>query len=78
MTIFDVSIDAPTGGVTDLDRHRGPVPPVVNVASHHGPTPRSGTQSAHRQPGPAAEIDVSEPVRPGREPVPAVVRPLLR
>lgn len=40
MTIFDVSNDARTGAATDLDRYRGPVPPVVNVASRRGRTPR--------------------------------------
>ncbi len=40
MTIFDVSIGALTGGATELDRHRGSVVLVVNVASRCGLTPQ--------------------------------------
>jgi len=39
MTIFDVDIDALTGGPAGLDRYRGPVPLVVNLASRRGLTP---------------------------------------
>ncbi|WP_229073778.1 glutathione peroxidase [Actinoplanes sp. DH11] len=40
MTIFDVSIGALTGGATELDRYRGSVVLVVNVASRCGMTPQ--------------------------------------
>ncbi|GLY01824.1 MULTISPECIES: glutathione peroxidase [Actinoplanes] len=40
MTIFDVNIGALTGGPTDLDRYRGSVVLVVNVASRCGFTPQ--------------------------------------
>ena len=40
MTIFDVSIGALTGGATELDRCRGSVVLVVNVASRCGLTPQ--------------------------------------
>jgi glutathione peroxidase len=40
MTIFDVSIGALTGGATELDRYRGQVVLVVNVASRCGLTPQ--------------------------------------
>lgn len=40
MTIFDVSIGALTGGATELDRYRGSVVLVVNVASRCGLTPQ--------------------------------------
>ena len=32
MTIFDVDIGAPSGGSADMDRNRGQVVQVVNVA----------------------------------------------
>jgi glutathione peroxidase len=40
MTIFDVDIDALAGGSAELDRHRGQVVLVVNVASRCGMTPQ--------------------------------------
>ena len=40
MTIFDVDIDALAGGSAELDRHRGQVVLVVNVASRCGLTPQ--------------------------------------
>ena len=40
MTIFDVNIGALTGGSTALDRYRGSVVLVVNVASRCGLTPQ--------------------------------------
>ena len=40
MTIFDVNIGALTGGPTELDRYRGSVVLVVNVASRCGLTPQ--------------------------------------
>lgn len=33
MTIFDVDIDALRGGSPDMERYRGQVVPVVNLAS---------------------------------------------
>ncbi|MEU4691158.1 glutathione peroxidase [Actinoplanes sp. NPDC023714] len=48
MTIFDVSIGALTGGATELDRYRGSVVLVVNVASRCGLTPQySGLQNLY-------------------------------
>ncbi|MEU4426998.1 glutathione peroxidase [Actinoplanes sp. NPDC024001] len=48
MTIFDVDIDALTGGPTELDRYRGSVVLVVNVASRCGLTPQyAGLQSLY-------------------------------
>ncbi|MEV0898078.1 glutathione peroxidase [Actinoplanes sp. NPDC049802] len=48
MTIFDVSIGALTGGATELDRYRGSVVLVVNVASRCGLTPQySALQKLH-------------------------------
>jgi glutathione peroxidase len=48
MTIFDVDIDAITGGSAELDRYRGQVVLVVNVASRCGLTPQyAGLQSLH-------------------------------
>jgi glutathione peroxidase len=40
MTIYDVDIDALTGGPAALDRYRGSVVLVVNVASRCGLTPQ--------------------------------------
>src|SRR3954447_977111 len=40
MTIFDVDIDALTGGPAGLSRYRGSVTLVVNVASRCGLTPQ--------------------------------------
>jgi glutathione peroxidase-family protein len=46
MTIFDVDIDALTGGPAGLDQFRGPAVLVVNVASKCGMTPQyAGLQS---------------------------------
>jgi glutathione peroxidase len=39
MTIYDVAIDGLTGSPADLDRYRGRVALVVNVASRGGMTP---------------------------------------
>jgi glutathione peroxidase len=48
MTIFDVDIDALAGGSAELDRYRGQVVLVVNVASHCGMTPQyTGLQSLY-------------------------------
>ena len=48
MTIFDVDIDALTGGSAELDRYRGRAVLVVNVASRCGMTPQyAGLQSLH-------------------------------
>ncbi|MFC7532660.1 glutathione peroxidase [Actinoplanes sp. GCM10030250] len=48
MTIFDVDIDALTGGPTELDRYRGSVVLVVNVASLCGLTPQyAGLQTLY-------------------------------
>ncbi|MGA5300774.1 glutathione peroxidase [Nucisporomicrobium flavum] len=49
MTIFDVDIDALTGGSADLRQYRGNVVLVVNVASKCGLTPQyAGLQELHR------------------------------
>ncbi|MCA2212448.1 glutathione peroxidase [Jidongwangia harbinensis] len=46
MTIFDVDIDRLAGGPAELDRYRGQVVLVVNVASRCGNTPQyAGLQS---------------------------------
>jgi glutathione peroxidase len=46
MTIYDVDIDALAGGPAELDRYRGSVVLVVNVASRCGLTPQyAGLQS---------------------------------
>ena len=46
MTIFDVDIDGLNGGSADMDRYRGNVVLVVNVASRCGLTPQyAGLQS---------------------------------
>jgi glutathione peroxidase len=48
MTIFDVDIDALAGGSAELDRYRGRVVLVVNVASRCGMTPQyAGLQSLY-------------------------------
>jgi glutathione peroxidase len=48
MTIFDVDIDALTGGPADLDRYRGSAVLVVNVASRCGLTPQyAGLQALY-------------------------------
>jgi len=48
MTIFDVDIDALTGGSAELDRYRGRAVLVVNVASRCGMTPQyAGLQSLY-------------------------------
>src|SRR5690349_388645 len=48
MTIFDVDIDALTGEPAAMDRHRGSVVLVVNVASRCGLTPQyAGLQSLY-------------------------------
>jgi glutathione peroxidase len=48
MTIFDVDIDALAGGPAGLDRYRGSVVLVVNVASRCGLTPQyAGLQSLY-------------------------------
>jgi glutathione peroxidase len=48
MTIYDVDIDALTGGSAELDRYRGSVVLVVNVASRCGLTPQyTGLQSLY-------------------------------
>ncbi|UQU63222.1 glutathione peroxidase [Couchioplanes caeruleus] len=49
MTIFDVDIDALTGGSADLRQYRGNVVLVVNVASKCGLTPQyAGLQELYR------------------------------
>jgi len=48
MTIYDVDIDALAGGPAELDRYRGQVVLVVNVASRCGLTPQyAGLQKLH-------------------------------
>jgi glutathione peroxidase len=48
MTIYDVDIDALAGGPAGLDRYRGSVVLVVNVASRCGLTPQyAGLQSLY-------------------------------
>jgi glutathione peroxidase len=48
MTIFDVDIDGLAGGSAELDRYRGQVVLVVNVASRCGLTPQyAGLQALH-------------------------------
>jgi glutathione peroxidase len=48
MTIFDVDIDALAGGPAEMDRFRGQVVLVVNVASRCGLTPQyAGLQALH-------------------------------
>src|SRR3954447_26273567 len=48
MTIYDVDIDALTGGPAGLDRYRGSVVLVVNVASRCGLTPQyAGLQTLY-------------------------------
>ena len=50
MTIFDVDIDALTGGSADLRQYRGNVVLVVNVASKCGLTPQyAGLEDLHRR-----------------------------
>ena len=50
MTIYDVDIDALTGGTAGLDRYRGSVTLVVNVASRCGLTPQyAGLQKLYDQ-----------------------------
>jgi glutathione peroxidase len=48
MTIFDIGIDALAGGSAGMDRFRGQVVLVVNVASRCGLTPQyAGLQALH-------------------------------
>ncbi|MEV4465975.1 glutathione peroxidase [Micromonospora echinofusca] len=48
MTVFDIPIDALTGGPADLARYRGRALLVVNVASRCGLTPQyAGLQALH-------------------------------
>lgn len=50
MTIFDVDIDALAGGSVKMDRYRGHVVLVVNVASRCGLTPQyAGLETLHEK-----------------------------
>lgn len=50
MTVFDIAIDALTGGPAELDRYRGRALVIVNVASRCGLTPQyAGLERLHRR-----------------------------